>query len=188
MLNKLIIPAVAILFVFSCTTPEQKENTPAAVKKEIREPRIPNYVNALNHHVSVNTDSVQIGKNKTGKILFDFNDSTLMFKICFEGYRDTLSFNATSLEFYEEEDFTGDGIKEIGILPGWDASACRIYSLFDVSKGKWKQIAYAESHLPDREKGVDYFAWNNEKLSVTTASFDCCCQCECLSTETVGLK
>ena len=177
-------PIISILFIFliSCTQTAVKDRAQFQTNHKSTKPEIQDYINAINKHVSVNTDSVQIGKNKVSKMLFDFVDSTHVFSIWFEGSKDTIRFNATTLEFYEEEDFTGDGINEIGILPEWDASSCRIYSLFDVSGGKWKQLAYSESHLPDREKGVDYFILKNGKLSVLTSG-GCCCQCECLEVQ-----
>jgi hypothetical protein len=74
----------------------------------------------------------------------------------------------------------GDGVYEIGLLQGQLTSACRKYFLYDIANGNWKKLAETETHLPDREKGVNYFSISDKKLKIVTATKDCCCQCECL--------
>jgi len=140
------------------------------------------FINEINYP-ELNIDSVTIGINRTSQIEVDFLESqdTRVFSLVFTGSSDTLKIEATSIVFYPEEDINLDGIPEIGILPGYKTSACRKYYLYEVKGGKWNKLGEADTHLPDREKGVNYFSVSNQKLKIVSASASCCCQCECLN-------
>jgi hypothetical protein len=148
------------------------------------------FINAINYP-ALNTDSIKIQPNQIAKLEFDFSENTegTIFKVNFKSKDDTLKIQGEMLEFYLEEDFNNDGINEIGILPGFNTSACRIYELYDISNGKWKKLAETRTHLPDRSKGINYFSKTDKGIKIISASYDCCCQCECLITtkETLDL-
>ena len=172
----------SLLFIIGCSDSGESNSaayvdTSLSQSQEVTEA----FVNEINYP-GLNLDSVFITPKVTTKIKLDFKDegSTRIFKLWFEEKYDTLSIEAHSLAFYEEEDISGDGVNEIGILPGQLTSACRKYFLYDIANGNWKKLAETETHLPDREKGVNYFSISEKKLKIISASDDCCCQCECL--------
>ncbi len=140
------------------------------------------FINSINYP-ELNIDSVPIGINHISKINVDFKESqgSRVFSLAFTACDDTLKIEAESIAFYSEEDINLDNIPEIGILPGYRTSACRKYFLYEVKGGKWNKLGEADTHLPDREKGVNYFSVSNQIFNVVSASDSCCCQCECLN-------
>jgi hypothetical protein len=144
------------------------------------------FINAINY-TALNTDSIKIQRNEIAELEFDFSENTegTIFKVNFKNKNDTLKIQGEMLEFYLEEDFNNDGVNEIGILPGFKTSACRMYKLYDISNGKWKKLAETSTHLLDRSKGVNYFSKDNENIKITSASENCCCQCECYNRDTI---
>jgi len=144
------------------------------------------FINSINYP-ELNTDSISINPNKIGKLEFDFFErkNGREFKVNFWGVSDTLEIYGETLEFYNEEDFNNDGVNEIGVLPGFKTSACRLYYLYDISGGIWRIIAETRTHLPDRTKGVNYFSKFNENIKIISASENCCCQCECYKQDTI---
>ena len=88
----------------------------------------------------------------------------------------------TSIAVYSEGDIDGNGTEEIGLMLGWHTSGCRGYSLKTYSRNKWREIAYVGTHLPDREKGVDYFKNVGKQIRIISANSGVCCQCLQLDT------
>jgi hypothetical protein len=179
---KSFVSFFSLLFIIGCSDSGESNSaayvdTSLSQSQEVTEA----FVNEINYP-GLNLDSVFITPKVTTKIKLDFKDegSTRIFKLWFEGKNDTLSIEAHSLAFYKEEDMNGDGVYEIGLLQGQLTSACRKYFLYDIANGNWKKLAETETHLPDREKGVNYFSISEKKLKIVSASDDCCCQCECL--------
>jgi hypothetical protein len=153
------------------------EDTSLTQDQEVTE----SFLNTINYP-NLNLDSVFISPKVNTKLKLDIldEDSTRIFKLWFDGKNDTLCIEAHSLAFYPEEDINRDGVNEIGILPGQQTSACRKYFLYNITNGNWKKLAETDTHLPDREKGVNYFSISDEKLKIVSATDSCCCQCECL--------
>lgn len=179
---KSIVRFFSLLFIIGCSGSGESNSaayvgTSLSQSQEVTEA----FINEINYP-SLNLDSVFITPMVSTKINLDFMDevSTRIFKLWFEGKNDTLSIEAHSLAFYQEEDINGDGVNEIGVLPGQQTSACRKYFLYNVANGNWKKLAETDTHLPDREKGVNYFSISDKILKIVSASDDCCCQCECL--------
>ena len=174
--------ALIVIFLSACQQQVAKEKE--LLKKETRESDIETsrFINEINYP-ELNIDSVTIGINRISKIEVDFleRQNTRVFSLVFTGSSDTLKIEAASIALYPEEDINLDGIPEIGILPGYKTSACRKYYLYEVKGGKWNKLGEADTHLPDREKGVNYFSVSNQKLKIVSASASCCCQCECLN-------
>ena len=57
--------------------------------------------------------------------------------------------------FKNEGDLYGDGKDAIGVLPGWFTSACRQYSVFTLTKGRWKLACSPISNTMNmREAGI----------------------------------
>jgi len=144
------------------------------------------FINSINYP-ELNTDSITIKPDKIGKLEFNLFErkNKSGFKVNFWGMSDTLEIYGETLEFYKEEDFNNDGVNEIGVLPGFGTSACRIYYLYNIYNGVWEKLAETQTHLPDREKGINYFSKKGEKLKILTASNECCCQCECYKQDTI---
>lgn len=88
---------------------------------------------------------------------------------------------ASEVRFYDEGDLNGDGTHEIGILPGYNTSACRSYSVYSYKNHKWRLFYEISSHLGDRERGIDYVKREGDKIRILTAD-DGCCQCFGLDT------
>lgn len=173
---------IALIVVFLSACQQQVAKEQEVLKKVSRESDIETsrFINEIKYP-ELNIDSVTIGTNRISKIEVDFKESqdSRVFSLVFRGSSDTLKIEAASIAFYPEEDINLDGIPEIGILPGYKTSACRKYYLYEVKGGKWNRLGEADTHLPDREKGVNYFSISNRKLKIVSASDSCCCQCEC---------
>ena len=179
---KSIVSFLLLFFIIGCSNSSESDtityiDTSISHGQEVTE----TFINEINYP-SLNLDSVFISPKVNTKLKIDFkgDDSTRIFKLWFEGKSDTLSIEANSLALYQEEDINEDGVKEIGMLPGYLTSACRKYFLYNVANGNWKKLAETETHLPDREKGVNYFSTFDKKLKIVSASDSCCCLCECL--------
>jgi len=175
---------IALIIIFLSACQEQVAEEQEVLKNESRESDFGKnrFINEINYP-ELNIDSVTIGINRISKIEVDFleNPNTRVFSLVFKGSSDTLKIEAASIAFYPEEDINLDGIPEIGILPGYKTSACRNYYLYEVKGGKWNKLGEADTHLPDREKGVNYFSVSDQKLRIVSASDSCCCQCDCLN-------
>ncbi|RYZ24573.1 MAG: hypothetical protein EOO16_00270 [Chitinophagaceae bacterium] len=53
----------------------------------------------------------------------------------------SILLESTTSGFFEREgDLDGDGVDEIGFLPGWPTSACREYHVYGYRQGKWVEI------------------------------------------------
>lgn len=143
------------------------------------------FLNKINYP-TINTDSIEILPNQIAELQFNFSEINdgLVYKINFKGFSDTLELYGETLEFYLEEDFDNDGVREIGILPGFKTSACRIYYLYSIQNGVWRKIAETRTHLPDRMNGINYFSKLENKIEILSASDNCCCQCDCLISTT----
>jgi len=170
--------------VAACKQPAKEKELTTNLQIDIKDEM--SFINAINYP-AVNTDSIKIQRNEIAKLEFDFSENTegRLFKVNFKSKDDTLKIQCELLEFYLEEDFNNDGVNEIGILPGFKTSACRIYELYDISNGKWKKLAETSTHLLDRSKGINYFSKDNENIKIISASENCCCQCECYKRDTI---
>jgi hypothetical protein len=94
---------------------------------------------------------------------------------------------ASDFHVYDEGDLDGDGTNEIGILPGYNTSACRNYGIYSFANHKWKLLYTVSSHLPDREQGVDYVKRQGDTIRILSADFGCC-QCFGLDTTYINLN
>ena len=175
---------IALIIIFLSACQEQVTEEQELLKNESREFDFERnrFINEINYP-ELNIDSVTIGINRISKIEVDFleNQNIRVFSLVFKDSSDTLKIEAASITFYPEEDINLDGIPEIGILPSYKTSACRKYYLYEVKGGKWNKLGEADTHLPDREKGVNYFSVSNQILNIVSASDSCCCQCDCLN-------
>jgi hypothetical protein len=181
-MKSIIFLLISVCFCSACQqTNKEVPKTETDVNFNSSQELAKNYINAINYS-SLNADSIKITTNEIGTVLFDLAEQSdgVVFKLNFKGYSDTLTILGETIEFYLEEDFNDDGIPEIGILPGYKTSACRMYYLYDVSNGVWKKIAETRTHLPDRVKGINYFSKGKNAIEILSASEDCCCQCECI--------
>jgi len=181
---RLVLTSLLLSFIVTACKQNQKKDHPitrahAYIKNDS------SFLNKINYP-SINTDSIEIRPNQIAELQFDFSgkNDDLVYKINFKGFRDTLELNGETLEIYLEEDFDNDGVNEIGILPGFKTSACRIYYLYSIHNGAWKKLAETRTHLPDRMKGINYFSKIENKIEILSASDNCCCQCDCLISKT----
>ncbi len=147
------------------------------------------FYNSINQP-SVNLPYVGHFRSKDSNDTLDyeiFPDSS--YSSVFTGYlyirgdKARLKFDeTTSIAVYSEGDIDGNGTEEIGLMLGWHTSGCRGYSLKTYSRNKWREIAYVGTHLPDREKGVDYFKNVGKQIRIISANSGACCQCLQLDT------
>ena len=97
-------------------------------------------------------------------------------------YDNALNITVVSeIHFYDEGDLDGDGTHEIGILPGYNTSACRNYLVYSYKNHHWKLLYSINSHLGDRRNGVDYVKKEGNKIRILSAD-DGCCGCSGLDT------
>ena len=151
---------------------------------------VPEYIN------SINTKSIEFPY--VGNFTNTITKDTLKYEVL--GNAENYSFiiylnsdkkkafkikDATSFEAYPEGDLDGDGFDEIGILPGWNTSACRIYKIYSFKNNKWKELYRVDTHLPDRAVGVDYFKRDRNRLRIISAADNCC---QCAGTDTTYIN
>jgi len=90
-------------------------------------------------------------------------------------YNKALNITVVSeIHFYDEGDLNKDGTHEIGILPGYNTSACRNYLIYSYKNHQWKLLFNINSHLGDRRNGIDYVKNEGNKIRILTADEGCC--------------
>ena len=192
--------ALCLLVVFcSCnggSRPQEKSSTYQNRDSDsAEEPNEQDFYNSINQP-KVELPYVGHFRSKDSNDTLDFEifpDSS--YSSIFTGYlylrgdKARLKFDeTTSITVYSEGDIDGNGTEEIGLMLGWHTSGCRDYSLKTYSRNKWREIAYVGTHLPDREKGVDYYKNVGKQIRIISANSGVCCQCLQLDTTfiTVG--
>ena len=202
MINKtktLNIIAVGLLFtviIISCNNNKNKEvndgiNTKA--KKDSLDYGLPKFLNRLNlpemqlpvigHFSSPDIfDTLDFSVKESTEYLYDFT----MFTKGHEknGLNITI---ASEVHFYDEGDLNGDGTHEIGIIPGYNTSACRNYLVYTFKNDRWRLLYEISSHMGDRERGIDYVKRIGDSIRILSAD-DGCCQCFGLDTTFEKIK
>ncbi len=179
------------IFLYSCNSKKKSESaTTVEVKKDSTEHGMPDFSNSLNlpelelpavgHFSSANRfDTLDFDVKESGEYLYDF---AIFSK---EDKKNRLNITiASEFHIYDEGDLDGDGTHEIGILPGYNSSACREYLVYSFAKHNWKLLYSVSSHLADREQGVDYVKREGDFLRILSAD-DGCCACFGLDTSYV---
>ena len=154
---------------------------------------IPEFLNALNlsemklpvvgHFCSANSfDTLDFDVKDDEEYLYDFSLFARGDK------KNALNITiASEIHVYYEGDLDGDGTQEIGIIPGYNTSACRNYLVYSFNNHKWKMLYSVNSHLADRERGIDYIKRIGDSVRILSAD-DGCCQCFGLDTSYVKIK
>ena len=176
------------IFLNSCNNNKKSEPaTTLEVKKDSTERGMPKFLNSLNlpemelpavgHFCSANGfDTLDFDVKESEEYLYDF---AIYSK---EDKKNRLNITiASEFRVYDEGDLDGDGTNEIGILPGYNSSACRSYLVYSFANRKWKLLYTISSHLADREQGVDYVKREGDSIRILSAD-DGCCQCFGLDT------
>ena len=177
---------VLSLFALSCndnkTETEEKSPVVDSTDYYYEKNGMPKYLNRLNlpemelpvagHFTSPNSmDTLDFEMKVSGEYL---NDYTLFVK---GDEKNGLNITiASEVHFYDEGDLNGDGINEIGIIPGYTTSACRSYLVYTFKDHRWKLLYEISSHLGDRERGIDYVKREGDQIRILSANEDCC-QC-----------
>jgi hypothetical protein len=183
------------LFLASCHMNQNREPIQKKDTVETQEDYygMPAFLNSLNvpemnlpvagYFASANKqDTLDFDMKPSDEYLYDFR---LFLK---SDTINTLAITiASDVRFYDEGDLDGDGVHEIGILPGYTTSACRNYLVYSFKNHKWKLLFRIDSHLADRERGIDYVKREGTKIRILSAD-DGCCQCFGLDTSYVNIK
>lgn len=182
---------VISIFLYSCNNNKKSEPpTTVEVKKDSTEHGMPKFLNSLNlpemelpavgHFCSANRfDTLDFDVKESDEYLYDF---AIFSK---EDKKNRLNITiASEFHVYDEGDLDGDGTNEIGILPGYNTSACREYLIYSFANQKWKLLYSVSSHLADREQGVDYVKREGDSIRILSAD-DGCCACFGLDTSYV---
>lgn len=186
----LLIVLTIAMFIFKSfrkkTTSIKAEEKKVLSVDSLQNQEHPAYVNAINMpEIELPYISNLISTDSRDTLDFDLSgtEENMIFKIFVRGKtKDTLILKeAVSFELYEEGDVNGDGITDIGFLPGYSTSACRTYEVLTFRKNKIKTLFDISTHLPDREKGVDYVKREDNRIRIIQAD-DGCCQCFGLDT------
>lgn len=181
------------IFLYSCNNKKNIESAKTlVVKKDSTEHGMPKFLNSLNipelelpaigHFSSANRfDTLDFEVKESEEYLYDF---AIFSK---EDKKNRLNITiASEFSIYDEGDLDGDGTHEIGILPGYNSSACREYLVYSFANHNWKLLCSVSSHLADREKGVDYVKREGDFIRILSAD-DGCCQCFGLDTSYIKL-
>ena len=195
--TRISIYTLLLLFLFlgSCQTNQNKKPVQKKDSVENQEDHfgVPPFLNSLNvpemnlpvagYFASANKqDTLDFDMKPSDEYLYDFR---LFLK---SDTINTLAITiASDVRFYDEGDLDGDGVHEIGILPGYTTSACRNYLVYSFKNQKWELLFRIDSHLADRERGIDYVKREGNKIRILSAD-DGCCQCFGLDTSYVTLK
>jgi len=147
---------------------------------------IPAYVNAINMPaIELPFVSNFISEKSRDTLDYDLSgtEENMILKIFIRGKtKDTLTLTgAIGFELYQEGDVNGDGATDIGFLPAYSTSACRNYEILTFTKNKIKTLFDINTHLPDREAGIDYVKREDNFIRIIQAD-DGCCQCLGLDT------
>ncbi len=183
-----LIIILFVIIIISFLTCNNNQTSPIAEsKKDSFNDSIPKFINTLNmpemnlpyvgHFSSFDIfDTLDFSVKESTEYLYDF---TLFAK----GYKNNgLNITiASEVHFYDEGDLYGDGTHEIGIIPGYNSSACRNYLVYSFKNRHWKLLYQINSHLGDRERGVDYVKRIGDSIRILSAD-DHCCQCFGLDT------
>jgi len=177
------------IFLYSCNNNKKAEpTTTVEVKKDSTEHGMPQFLNSLNvpemklpavgHFSYPNRfDTLDFDVKESDEYLYDF---AIFSK---EDKKNRLNITiASEISVYDEGDLDGDGTNEIGILPGYNSSACRSYHVYSFANHKWKLLFTVSSHLADREQGIDYVKREGDSIRILSADDDVCCQCFGLDT------
>jgi len=186
------------IFLYSCNNNKKSEPaTTVEVKKDSTEHEMPSFLNSLNlpemelptvgHFSSPNRyDTLDFDVKESEEYLYDF---AIFSK---EDKKNRLNITiASEFHVYDEGDLDDDGTNEIGILPGYNTSACRAYHVYSFANRKWKLLYTVSSHLADREQGIDYVKREGDFIRILSADDDECCQCFGLDTSYIkrnGMK
>jgi hypothetical protein len=180
------------IFLYSCKSQTKTETeTTNVVKKDSIDSEKPNFLNSLNlpemdfpaigHFSSANgIDTLELDVKESEEYLYDF----MIFSKNDKKNPLTITI-ASEIRMYDEGDLDGDGTNEIGILPGYNTSACRNYVVYSFAKHKWKLLFSVSSHLPDREQGIDYVKKQGDSIRILSANDDCC---GCFGLDTAYVK
>ena len=171
------------IFLYSCDD-SSKSNSNTPKTKEVKNDSIgngmPQFLNTLNlpemelpaiGHFSSATilDTLYFDVKESEEYLYDFSLFTKGSK------KNSLIISiASEFHVYDEGDLDGDGTNEIGILPGYNTSACRNYVVYSFANHKWKLLFSISSHLPDRKQGIDYVKKQGDSIRILSANDDCC--------------
>jgi len=179
------------IFLYSCNNNKKSDPVKTVeVKIDSTEHGMPKFLNSLNlpelelpavgHFSSASSfDTLDFDVKESDEYLFDF---AIFSK---EDKKNRLNITiASEIHVYDEGDLDGDGTHEIGILPGYNSSACRTYLVYSFAKYNWKLLCTVSSHLADREQGVDYVKREGDFLRILSAD-DGCCACFGLDTSYV---
>ena len=182
--NKITSTIIIILFsniLYSCTDPIQENVHLQNDRFLSKNDSLLNFVNRIN----AEEIELPLALNLT-PMNFDTLDFTSVLNEDYSSYSiylknsnvDTLKLeNLNGFSIYKEGDIDGDGFEEIGILYSASNGSCRTYSLYSIKKNKWNLLQEVNTHLPDREIGIDYFKREGEKVRIISASSESCCQC-----------
>ena len=190
-----LLIVVLSLFALSCKYNKTKteEKLPVADSTEdlYEKNGMPKYLNRLNipemelplagHFTSPNSmDTLDFDVKDSKEYLYDFS---LFVK---GDKKNALNITiASEAHFYDEGDLNGDGINEIGIIPGYTSSACRTYLVYTFKDHRWKLLYEISSHLGDRERGIDYVKREGDQIRILSANEDCC---QCFGMDTTYKK
>jgi len=182
------------IFLFSCNNNKKAEPaTTIEVKNDSTEHGMYRFFNSLNvpemnlpavgHFSSANRfDTLDFDVKESDEYLYDFAIFTKDDK------KNRLNITiASEIRFYDEGDLDGDGTNEIGILPGYNTSACRAYHVYSFANHKWELLFTVSSHLADREQGIDYVKREGDSIRILSADDEDCCQCFGLDTSYIKL-
>jgi len=177
------------IFLFSCNNIKKSETaTTVEVKKDTTEHGMPQFLNSLNlpemelpavghFSSSKRIDTLDFDVKESEEYLYDF---AIFSK---DDKKNRLNITiASEFHVYDEGDLDGDGTNEIGVLPGYNSSACREYLVYSFANHYWKLLYSVSSHLADRERGVDYVKREGDSIRILSANDEDCCQCFGLDT------
>lgn len=185
----ILITGTAIYFLEKTIRSQPASKTKEEADILINTP--PEFVNRLNlPDIKLPYVSNLIHPNSRDTLDFTVEGSEMHsnFKIFVRGYEKVpiLIPNALSFKLYDEGDVNADGIRDIGLICGYSTSACRTYDVFTFRDKKWTTLFSVSSHLPDREKGIDYVKREGNRVRIIQADGNCC-QCFGLDTTYMDL-
>jgi hypothetical protein len=186
-----IVAAGLIIFVLEKLIERKKPAKEVKKSDQSAEYEIPDFTNRLNlPEINLPHVSNLIGQNSRDTLDFTVEESEMLsnFKIFVRGHEKApiLIPNALSFNVYDEGDVNADGIRDIGLICGYSTSACRTYDVITFRDKKWTTLFSVSSHLPDREKGIDYVKREGNRVRILQADGSCC-QCFGLDTTYIDL-
>ena len=161
--------------IFSKKHNDSSKKTQVENNKDSINIEMPEFLNALNlpemklpvvgHFCSANSfDTLDFDVKDDEEYLYDFSLFTRGDK------KNALNITiASEIHVYDEGDLDGDGTQEIGIIPGYNTSACRNYIVYSFNNHKWKMLYSVNSHLADRERGIDYIKRIGDSVRILSA-------------------